>query len=200
MDIGNLLAKELEAKPIFVVISRKRIEWALEQGKVDLVCNANPDWYGNSSQLKWTHEVFPQVEKIASANSPVMIRQIEDLYGKKIVTIHGYIYPTLESIWAQGKASRLTETRLDLMMKALSSKFADAAVVSELEFSYWAKRFPQAASQIKLQPLVITAVPTMCALSPRSRYPLTQLDQAIDHLSQSGQLKVVLQRYQWRPK
>ena len=55
MDIGNLLAKELEAKPIFVVISRKRIEWALEQGKVDLVCNANPDWYGNSSQLKWTH-------------------------------------------------------------------------------------------------------------------------------------------------
>jgi polar amino acid transport system substrate-binding protein len=199
-DVGQLLAQEMQVKPAFVVISRKRVEWSLEKGRVDIVCNANPAWYGDAAQLKWTRELFPQIEKIATLNNAQIIRQLDDLNGQTIATIHGYTYPTLTAFWSNGRGRQITETRLDLMMKALSSKLANAAVVSELEFSYWSKRNPEAASQIRLQPFIVTSVPTMCALSPQSSFRVEQLDQAIDHLNKTGQLKTMLRRYQWQPK
>lgn len=199
-EFGQLLAAELKVRPLYVVISRKRVEWSLEHGNVDIVCNANPSWYGDATQLRWTREIYPQIEKVATLNTPAVMRQLDDLAGKRVVTIHGYTYPALEPFWASGRATQLTETRMDLMMKALNSKLADAAVVSELEFAYWSRHNPDIARQIKLQPLVVSSVPTMCALSPKSAFTLGQLNQAIEHMNKTGQLKAILRRYQWSAK
>jgi len=196
-DLGVLLAQQLHVEPQFIVISRKRVESFLERGKVDIVCNANPDWYDDAALLGWTHQIYPQVEKIATPRTSLEIRQIGDLSGMRIATIRGYGYPSLEAMWATGKAKRNNEDRLDLMMKALNSNLADAAIVSELEFAAWAKSYPQAASQLKIHPLIMTSVPTMCAVSPYSRFSVEALNQAIDHIH--GPLATLLRSYQWHP-
>jgi ABC-type amino acid transport substrate-binding protein len=198
-EIGTLLAHELDVKPTFIVISRKRVESAIETGHIDIICNANPDWYDDAGQLQWTREIFPQIEKIATLDTVGDINRQNELSGMRIATIHGYSYPTMEQMWSSGQASQTTEENLSLMMKAVSGRLADAAIVSELEFAAWARSNPQAAPRLKLHPLIVTSVPTMCALSPASNFKLANLDRAIDHLHQTGAFKALLHRYQWHP-
>jgi len=198
-DIGNLLANKLGLSADFIVLARKRIEPSLELGRVDIVCNANPDWYGDAAQLKWTPEIYPQIERVATLNTTIEIRQIDDLQGRHIATIQGYNYPTLESMWANGKATRSEEDRLDLMMKSLTDRLTDSAIVSELEFAEWARVHPELARRIKIHPMVVTSVPTMCAVSPLTNIPFTTLDKTIDELRQNGAFRALLNHYQWHP-
>lgn len=199
LDIGTLLARELNVKADFVVVSRKRVESSLEAGRVDIICNANPVWYDDATKFQWTHELYPQIERVATRLAQADITKTSDLSGMRIATIHGYSYPTLENMWSTGQASRTSEERLDLMMKALTDHLADAAIVTELEFVFWAKSSPAIARQIKIHPMVFTSVPTMCALSPLSPFTLAQLNRAIDQLQQTGRLKATLSAYQWHP-
>ncbi|BEV72812.1 transporter substrate-binding domain-containing protein [Paludibacterium sp. THUN1379] len=196
MEIGQALAQSLDRKAHFIVISRKRVEWALENGSVDIICNANPAWFGNAGQLGWTREIYPQVERIISPVNEAPIRSFEDLNGKRISTIRGYSYPALESAWATGKASRDAEDRLELMIKAVLSHVADAGIVTELEYSIWAREHRDSARLLRLSDFQFSSTPTMCAVSPKSIIDLAILNRAIDRLHQQGKFKSILHTYQ----
>jgi polar amino acid transport system substrate-binding protein len=196
-DLGSALADTLDRRPVFVVVSRKRVEWALESGTVDIVCNANPAWYEDAGQLGWTQSLYPQVERIATREDASAVRQVSDLAGRRIGTIRGYTYPQIEPLWANGKAGRSNEDRLALMMKSLQSKVTDAAIVSELEFGVWARANPAAAQRIRIQPYVVSSIPTSCAVSPRAKTSVTEMNRAIEQLRAQGRLKAILHTYEW---
>lgn len=196
-DLGQGLAREMGGEAVFVVISRKRVEWALENGKVDMVCNANPAWYGDAATLGWSREIYPQIERIATLTAAAPVRRFEDLTGLRIATIRGYSYPPVEPLWTDGKAQRLEENRLELMLKTVLNRLSDAAIVSELEYAAWAGAHADAARRLRIQPLLVTSTPTMCALSPRTRLTASRVDQAIDRMRQNGRLKEILDRYRW---
>lgn len=196
-DLGMALAETLRQRAVFVVISRKRVEWALESGAVDVVCNANPAWYEDAGALGWTQPLYPQVERVATLASARPVRQVGDLAGRRIGTIRGYTYPQIEPLWANGKAVRSTEDRLALMMKSLHSRVTDAAIVSELEFGVWARANPAAAGKTSLQPYIVSSNPTRCAVSPRSKTPVPELNKAIGQLRSQGRLRAILHVYEW---
>lgn len=200
LDLGQRLAQEMGSKAVFVVISRKRVEWALENGKIDMVCNANPAWYGDAAELGWSREIYPQIERVATLAAAAPVRRIEDLAGLRIATIRGYSYPPVEPLWTDGKAQRLEENRLELMLKTVLNRLSDAAIVSELEYTAWARTHADAARRLHLQPLQITSTPTMCALSPRTRLTAAQVDQAIDRMRKNGALKEIMDRYRWQAR
>ncbi|TDR72517.1 substrate-binding periplasmic protein [Paludibacterium purpuratum] len=197
-DIGEALGQALARKVDFVIISRKRVESSLENGKVDIVCIANPVWYGDAGQLGWTREMFPLVERVAVLAGKPPVHSLGDLVGKRIGTIRGYSYPSLESMWANGKASRDTEDRLELVMKALLINVADAAIVSEQEYGVWAKANSETARQIRLSAFQFSSTPTMCAVSPQSHFSVDTLNRAIGRLQQQGKFKAILRSYQWQ--
>jgi ABC-type amino acid transport substrate-binding protein len=197
-DIGTALADSMKRQPVFVVVSRKRVEWALESGAVDVVCNANPAWYEDSSALGWTQPLYPQVERIATLASATPVRQVGDLAGRRISTIRGYSYPQIEPLWANGKAARSNEDRLSLMMKSLQSGVTNAAIVSMLEFAVWARANPEAAPKIRIQPYVVSLTPTSCAVSPHATVSVSDLDRVIEQLRNQGRLKTIMQRYEWK--
>ncbi|KMN35158.1 MULTISPECIES: ABC transporter substrate-binding protein [Chromobacterium] len=199
-DIGEMLASELGMRPEFMLIARKRVEVSIETGRVDIVCNANPDWFGNAARLGWTHEIYPQLERPLTLKQTTELRQTGDLAGKRIVTIRGYNYPTLERFWRSNPASHNEEARMELLVKSVQKRLSDVAIVSELEFAAWARNWPQEAASLKLHPLVVTFMPTMCAVSPHSDIKVAQLNQAIDRLQKSGRIKTVLKTYQWQPQ
>ena len=118
----------------------------------------------------------------------------------RIVTIRGYNYPTLERFWRGSPSLHNEEARMELLIKSVQKKLSDVAIVSELEFAAWARNWPQEAATLKLHPLVVTFMPTMCAVSPHSDIKVAQLNQAIDRLQKSGRIKTVLKTYQWQPQ
>lgn len=197
-DLGLTLAKDQGRRAEFIVLSRARIEWALERGVVDVVCDANPVWFNDAGQLGWTHAIFPQIERFAVPADKPPVRSVADLSGKRISTIRGYSYPQLAPMWAAGKASRDKEDSLELMMRALHENVADVAIVSELAYAAWAKEHPELARQIHLGDFQFTHTPTMCAVSPLSRVSVDALDQSIDELHQQGIFKAILRDYQWQ--
>jgi|GEM_PF-702977 len=197
-ELGDALAAELDMKPQYVVIARKRVENTIETGKVNIVCNANPEWYGNASRLGWTHEFYPQIERVLSLKDVPDIHQAEDMGGKRIGTIRGYSYPTLEHLWAGGRTSRVDEPRLELLVKSLQKHLTDIAISSELELAWWAKTNPQEAKLFKQHPMTVTYMPTMCAVAPNSPISVGRLDQGIDAMRRSGKLKNILKSYQWQ--
>jgi ABC-type amino acid transport substrate-binding protein len=197
-DLGDALARVLNMRPDYQVLSRNRVESAIETNKVDIVCNANPKWYGNAARLGWTREFYPQIERLISLKTEPDITEVNQLKGKRIGTILGYHYAPLDPLWQAKQASRVNETRIDLLMRAVQVKITDVAVDSELEFSAWAKTNPHEARALKVHPIVLTSLPTMCAVAPKANVSVKQLDQAIERLEKSGQIKAILARYQWR--
>lgn len=197
-DLGDALAKAMSTRSEYQVLSRNRVENALEAGKVDIVCNANPKWYGNAARLGWTREFYPQIERLISLKTEPEVTEVSQLKGKRIGAILGYHYAPLDPMWANKQATRVNETRIDLLMRAVLVRITEVAVNSELEFAAWAKTNPHEARALKLHPIVLTSLPTMCAVSPKSSFSVKELDQAIEKLDRSGQIKAILSRYQWR--
>jgi ABC-type amino acid transport substrate-binding protein len=197
-ELGDALAGELGMKAQYVVIARKRVENTIETGKVNIVCNANPEWYGNATRLGWTREFYPQVERALSLREMPDIHQVDEMVGKRIGTIRGYSYPTLEHLWAVGRTTRVDEPRLDLLVKSLQKKLTDIAISSELELAWWAKTNPQEARTFKQHPLTVTYMPTMCAVAPHSSVSTDRLNQGIEAMRRSGKLKAILKSYEWQ--
>jgi ABC-type amino acid transport substrate-binding protein len=197
-DLGDALARTLGMPPEYVVVSRNRVENNILQSKVDIHCNTNPKWYSNAAQLGWTRELFPQVERLISLKSEPNITKLDQLKGKRIGTTLGYHYDSLEPMWQAKQATRVNDTRLDLLMRALEVKITDVAIDSELEFAAWAKANPHEARALKMHPLLFSSTPTMCAVAPKSNVSVKELDQAIEKMDKSGQIKAILARYQWR--
>lgn len=201
-DIGDALARELNTQAEYNVVPRGRVEHMIEQGKSHITCNTNPKWYAPaySTPLEWTKEIYPQVERLVSLDTMPDIRTIDDLKGKKISTTYGYSYPpAISQLWYTQQATQKPELRMALMMNAVRRKLTEIAIVSELEFAYWSKQHPSLATSFKTHPLVISTMPTVCAVSKNSAYSATQLNQAIDRLKINGELNAILKRYGWRP-
>lgn len=197
-DLGDALAKVIGRRPDYNVLSRNRVENSIEDGKVDIVCNANPKWYGNANRLGWTREFYPQIERLISLKGEPDITSVDQLEGKRIGTILGYHYPSLDPMWKAKRASRVNDTRIDLLMRALQVKITDVAIDSELEFAAWAKANPHEARALKMHAMVFTSMPTMCAVSPKSTVSVKELDRGIEKMEKAGQIKEILKRYQWR--
>ncbi|WP_174872873.1 substrate-binding periplasmic protein [Vogesella oryzae] len=197
-DIGVAVAGKLAAKARFLLLSRNRVEPALESSEVDIVCNANPVWFGDADKLGWTRDVYAQVERVVTGNSlPRQIQSQQDLAGLRIGVIRGYSYPDVQSLWQRGASVRVDHPRLDSLLRALGMGAVDAVITSELELAGWARSHAAAAQHIKVQPWQVSIQPTYCAVAPRSRFSVAQLNQAIAELARSGELRQILQRYQW---
>jgi ABC-type amino acid transport substrate-binding protein len=197
-DLGDALARTLGMRPEYMVVSRNRVESNILQSKVDIHCNANPKWYSNAARLGWTREFFPQIERLISLKTEPDITEIDQLKGKRIGTTLGYHYALLEPMWQAKQATRVNDTRIDLLMRALQVKITDVAIDSELEFAAWAKANPHDARALKVHPMVFSSVPTMCAVAPNANVSVKELDQAIEKMDKGGQIKAILARYQWR--
>ncbi len=194
-EIGQALAHELGTNATFSVFPRKRIEPLLEGGRIHITCNANPVWFTHPHQLNWTTEIYPQVERLISLASVPDIHQLRALKGKKISIIRGYSYPTVSYLWTSNHIH--TEPRPEQMIRAVQKGLTDLAIVSELEFTYWAKLYPNEVKMLKVHPIIVTSRPTMCAVAKNSPVTAIQMNQAITRLQQKGRLSAILKSYSW---
>ena len=197
-ELSEALGKALAVPVQFVVIPRKRVELSISQGSIDMVCNTNPLWYVGADKVRWTQEFYPQIERIISKKTHTRtIDALEQLVGQRIGVIGGYHYSSIEPLWQSMRATRVNQPRLPQLIRALQSGLVDVAINSELEIAAWARANLAAAEHIRMHPMIVSTVPTRCAVSPASRYSVDKLNSALTEMHRNGITKRILKRYEW---
>ncbi|WP_018152691.1 substrate-binding periplasmic protein [Leeia oryzae] len=198
-DLANLLAGELQVDVKFVESSRKRVEFTLLSGNVDIACNTNPAWMAQSGRYGWTQPIFAHEEVIVTlAAEDFKPDTLAELKGKRLGTILGYFYPELQNAFAHD-VKRMDEPTLDSNFRKLQLHLIDALITTRDEFFARLKLKPAERLAYRMSDFKVSESTAYCTVSPLSRFSVAQINQAIDRLKQSGKWTDLLSKYDLAP-
>jgi polar amino acid transport system substrate-binding protein len=196
-EFEHALAKELGRKAAHVDLPRKRMEFSNTQTQVDLVCFIQPTWFGESAQFyEWTKTPLMNIDYILIGDkATLLVKEFKDIKGKRLGTIMGYRYQTLQQHFDTGFALREDAPTLESSLEKQLLKRSDYTVIRSLVFHYLKKTNPKYSNLIA-SPLLISNEPVFCGRMKTSKLAQKDLEAAIESLKKRGELKKILAKYQ----
>ncbi len=189
-DIGLALAAHMKRTPKFMSLPRKRIVRALADGKADVLCSYVPEWLDGS--FHWTQAFIPIVEVLIADRSVERPRDIADLAGKPIGTVLGYSHPEMLELLGEGFV-RADGPSTEANFRKVAAGRIKYALTGK-SFLEW--RIKQGDMPLLLHPpLVVKSYMGQCAVSPKGRAKLADVDHAIGHMLRDGTVNAIVARY-----
>lgn len=189
-DIGLELARRMNRTPKFMALPRKRIVKALEEGAADVLCSYVPEWLDGS--FYWSQPFIPIVEVLITDRSVERPRDIKELAGKPIGTVLGYSHPELVEILGDGFVRSDGPTTEANLRKVAAGRVKYA--VTGKSFLDW--RLKQGDPRLTLHPpMVVKSYMGQCAVSPKGRARLADVDRAIGAMLKDGSVNAIVARY-----
>lgn len=188
-DLGDLLAERLGRRASYLVLPARRTERALMEGQADLMCYVMPAWV--SSPLQWTLPVLPDAQLLVARSDAPKLETLQQLVGRRVGTVLGYTYPKPHQVLGD-RLMREDAANMEGNLRKLMVGRIEFALTEQLAFSAFMKGHPDAALRIEL---VLEPFTAPCALSPRSRVPLGELNRVLRQLQQEGAIERMLARY-----
>lgn len=181
--LGEALARAMGRELRFLILPRKRISKALQEGAADILCGYTPEWI--EGDFLWSEPVFTADEVLVTDARQPRPRSIADLRGQPIGTILGYQHPEIESILGGGFVrddSPNMETNLEKLARGRVHHILIARGVLD---------YRQRLRAVPLQlhpPLAAATFRTRCALSRQGRVSLEEANRAIAAAERDGTL------------
>jgi len=189
-DIGLELARRMGRTPKFMSLPRKRIVKALGQGEADVLCSYVPEWLDGS--FHWTQPFIPIVEVLIADRSVERPRDIGELAGKPIGTVLGYSHPELVEVLGD-RFVRADAPTTEATLRKLAAGRIKYAVTGK-SFLEW--RIKKGDPLLKLHtPLVVKSYMGQCAVSPKGRARLADVDRAVGAMIKDGTIDAIVARY-----
>ncbi|WP_374357753.1 substrate-binding periplasmic protein [Chitinimonas sp.] len=194
--LGDLIARELGTKAVHSVWSRRRIEQAVGRGDADISCYSSPKWTDYSGPLQWTIATLPQIERVVVLKGqPLPGTSSNDFAGKRIATMLGYHYPSIQPLFDEKRATRIDSTRVSNLFRLVEDKLADALISSEAEIEGHFARNPAARERFSVATTPFSVVDTQCYISPSSPWPLADINKALNTLLGNGEIERLARQY-----
>jgi len=189
-DIGLQLAQHMKRTPKFMALPRKRIVKALEDGAADVLCSYVPEWLDGA--FLWTQPFIPIVEVLITDRSVERPRELSELAGKPIGTVLGYSHPELVAVLGDGFV-RADGPTTEANLRKLAAGRVKYAVTGK-SFLDW--RLKQGDLALSLHPpMVVKSYMGQCAVSPKGRARLAEVDHAIGEMLKDGSISDIIARY-----
>ena len=189
-DIGLALASHMQRTPKFMSLPRKRIVRALEKGDADVLCSYVPEWLDGS--FHWTQPFIPIVEVLIADRSVERPETIADLAGKPIGTVLGYSHPEMLALLGDGFV-RADGPSTEANFRKVAAGRIKYALTGK-SFLEW--RMKQGDLPLSLHPpLVVKSYMGQCAVSPKGRAKLADVDHAIGQMIRDGTVNAIVARY-----
>jgi polar amino acid transport system substrate-binding protein len=196
IELGDAIARQLNMDPVAVPLSRRRVEPALIQGQVEMLCYFNPSWSEQPDKLAWSVAMLPQIERVVAPKGARMGSAPNwEFEGKRVALQLGYHYPALQSLVDAGKTVRVDQSKVALQFRSLEIKMADLLITSEGEIEGYFNDNPNARNEFDVSRSPYSVTPTHCAIGRQSRLSVAELDKAIVRLQSSGDLERIAKRY-----
>lgn len=188
--LGEMLAQRTGREPRFLLLPRKRIAKALQDGEADILCGYTPEWL--KGDYLWTEPVFTAEEVLATDASQPRPRSIADLRGQPIGTILGYQHPEIEAILGAGFV-RDDSPNMETNLEKLARGRVHHILIARGALDY---RQRLRAVPLKLHPpLTAARFETRCAVSRRGHLSLEEANRAIAAATRDGTLARIIDQF-----
>lgn len=189
-DVGLALARELNAEPQFVVMPRKRIPGALQQGKGHMACHFLPEWL--PGDFDWSEPFMPNALLLLSNERVPRPANLSTLRGIPIGTVLGFAYPDVERVLGSEFVREDAADATRNLMK-LDAGRSNYALTGEVFLRYQQGRNGLA---VHVQdPLVVKRYLASCAVSRTTPYPVTEINRAIRSIRDRKVLEAIYEKY-----
>lgn len=189
-DVGLELAHRMQRTPKFMSLPRKRIVKALQEGAADVLCSYVPEWLDGS--FHWTQPFIPIVEVLIADRSVERVHDIGELAGKPIGTVLGYSHPELVEVLGD-RFVRADAATSEATLRKLAAGRIKYAVTGK-SFLEW--QIKKGDPVLKLHPpLVVKSYMGQCAVSPKGRAKLADVDRAVGAMIKDGTISAIVARY-----
>ncbi len=135
-DILSLIGLELRSQVQYLDIPRARLEAWLVSGEAEVSCFLNPDWVSAPKRFDWTDTLFFSRQLIIRRRDSAPIRQLSDLYQKRVGTTFGFVYPELQQAFTERLLIRDDAKSLQSNLQRLAQGRLDAVMAVDLSFYY----------------------------------------------------------------
>ena len=104
----------------------------LKRGKIDSFPRAK-EWTDNPDQYYWTDIIINSVDHlILRKESTFQFSKTEDLFGKNLMTIHGYGYPTLDQYFESKQIRKLSVYSYNKLYDRILNSNIDGGITDKL--------------------------------------------------------------------
>ena len=190
-DLAQALARAMGRKARLLALPRKRLAHALDMGEADLLCIFMPEWM--PGPFDWTRPFFPISEVLVAERGVARPQTLQELAGKRIGTVLGYVYPELSATLGPDFI-REDAASADLVWRKLAAGRIQYAITLS-SFAHYRIKLQDPPLKIH-PPLPINTYSTKCAVSRRGRVTLGQVDAAIVQIVKENAIDNILKRYQ----
>jgi polar amino acid transport system substrate-binding protein len=189
-DLGLAIARELNAQPVFIVMPRKRIPVALQQGKGHIACHFLPEWL--PGEFDWSEPFMPNALLLLSNERVPRPTSLSALRGVPIGTVLGFEYPDVARILGSEfvREDAVDATRNLMKFDAGRSNYA---LTGEVFLRYQQGHFGLAPHV--QNPLVVKRYLAACAVSRSTPYPLAEINRAIRSVREHKELDAIYEKY-----
>ena len=194
-DLAELISMKLNAKPRFINMPVKRLEFELEKGAVDLNCITNPVWKKNPNQYHWSPVLFSGADRfLVRSSNKAKLTSFADLKGKSLGVYKGYTYhPEIMKMIESGEINALKVSDIDQGIKLLLLDRIDALIDFDMLLNYKIKH--EHPESLVMAGLVAESYDLFCAYSKNASIDQSQLEKVFNELIAQGAIKKVLSRY-----
>lgn len=192
-ELMTAIAAELGRKPEMLLLPPTRVERAIDEGTVDLHCLMSPNWWpAIRDPARWSVPLLRLRDVLVAGPGGPISMQAVSRQTWTVGTVRGYVYPTLDAAFQQGRLRR--EEALDqwAVLQKLGRGRTPLGIVNEFVLRAWQRRHPVNRLSVVQ---VVDEVDAHCLLAARPQLPPAQLQQAIRRLVSSGRLQRVIEPY-----
>ncbi|CDF96206.1 MULTISPECIES: ABC transporter substrate-binding protein [unclassified Pseudomonas] len=196
-DIMTSLATQVGMPAEFHVLSRARLDGAMQHDEVDVRCYVSPDWVKDKGgDFLWSVPLFFQRDLlVGTASAP---RQVvpATLGQQPIGTVLGYTYPTLQPLFDSGHVRRDdARSQEQVLTKLLAGRYRYG--VSNQWALDWFNQRHTADYQLH-EVAVLQEQQLGCYLRNDPKIPAQRILRTLQNMKASGEIDAIIQLYTGR--
>lgn len=174
-QVSQEISKRFGLPVEFLETPNNRLEPYLQQGRLHLICNTNPEWVSQPQQYHWSPALYDEQDVLLQRMDQPELTSLASLYGKVLGTSLGYIYSQpLMTAFSTGKVARQDVRDLDTSLHMLDRQRLDAVIDMQRNLAYKLAQHPQ--MQLHFSPWVVQRYEVYCAYSSHLPIPAERLD------------------------
>ncbi|PKM30172.1 MAG: ABC transporter substrate-binding protein [Gammaproteobacteria bacterium HGW-Gammaproteobacteria-11] len=185
--IGERVAQELGWQLQFVDTPNARIDEALETGRIDLICNTQPDWHARAEHLLWTNVLYHDADVLVVPEGEPAPHSVSALHGKIVGTSLGYHYaPALTEAFDKGLVQRLDVRDIETRLRMLQRGRLHASVDLRRAVSHLIRQHRLEGLRVSQWSLEEMALSCVIGIQEQAR--AEQLRDVINRLQEEGEI------------